>query len=110
MKRTSLVLALAFIVVVSWFGVSSQASPAESARPIAVAATSPVPAAPAAVSSDTCAPASFEIGSPAATAAGDGLGPAFEPPGWPPTSCVCGGCCENNRCWRNGSIAKCLSF
>ncbi|MCB1037451.1 MAG: hypothetical protein KDD47_26710 [Acidobacteria bacterium] len=33
--------------------------------------------------------------------------PCFRAPA-PPSSCVCGGCCENCRCWHNGSIAKCL--
>ena len=32
------------------------------------------------------------------------------PPPPPPADCVCGGCCECNRCWtRNGSLSKCLS-
>ncbi len=31
------------------------------------------------------------------------------PPPPPPPSCICGGCCECNRCWRSsGTLAKCL--
>lgn len=28
------------------------------------------------------------------------------PPTQPPTSCVCGSCCECNKCWRNGVLVK----
>lgn len=32
------------------------------------------------------------------------------PPPPPPSSCTCGGCCECNRCWHGGTLAKCRSF
>lgn len=30
------------------------------------------------------------------------------PPPPPPSYCTCGGCCECNRCWNGGFLAKCL--
>lgn len=30
------------------------------------------------------------------------------PPPPPPSSCTCSGCCQCNRCWNNGRLAKCL--
>lgn len=111
MKRTSLVLALAFALVISWFATSSFAATAPDAtQPTADATTSMAPATPVVVSSEACGAASLEVESLSVAGDGHRVEAAFDPPGWPPTSCVCGGCCENNRCWRNGSIAKCLSY
>ncbi|MDY7094608.1 MAG: hypothetical protein SX243_16680 [Acidobacteriota bacterium] len=94
-------LALAAVLTVPAFAADA---PADAVSAVSLELTTPdAPAADAAAAEAVTFPT---------TSTFDAQPMAFNcQPGYiPPSSCVCGGCCDLCRCWNGGHLAKCIPW